>query len=230
MALAQIIQPDYLSLQSPHQFDGNTGAQIAAPFSDLNLGVTNGYLAITNLLPQSFPVWCGTVQAWSTRWLVTVTNIVGTNAVAVTNDYRVLLVASQLTPTLAAQVQNLILHGTNTIISDAFNVIRTLSIDAQSLTLTTNVPGNGATSVEGELNLESPNILWPGSLPNLRWLTNNGAISTLNLTYFGSSALPYGAFVNRGGVTNSGGSTIWVRILKTTARSPPAVAVLSCNP
>ena len=113
LALAQIIQPDYLSLQSPHQFDGNTGAQIAAPFSDLNLGVTNGYLAITNLLPQSFPVWCGTVQAWSTRWLVTVTNIVGTNAVAVTNDYRVLLVASQLTPTLAAQVQNLILHGTN---------------------------------------------------------------------------------------------------------------------
>ncbi|MGO8743817.1 MAG: hypothetical protein ACLQUR_15645 [Limisphaerales bacterium] len=211
LALAQIIQPDYLSLQSPHQFDGNTGAQIAAPFSDLNLGVTNGYLAITNLLPQSFPVWCGTVQAWSTRWLVTVTNIVGTNAVAVTNDYRVLLVASQLTPTLAAQVQNLILHGTNTIISDAFNVIRTLSIDAQSLTLTTNVPGNGATSVEGELNLESPNILWPGSLPNLRWLTNNGAISTLNLTYFGSSALPYGAFVNRGGVTNSGGSTIWAQ-------------------
>ena len=211
LALAQIIQPDYLSLQSPHQFDGNTGAQIAAPFSDLNLGVTNGYLAITNLLPQSFPVWCGTVQAWSTRWLVMVTNIVGTNVVAVTNDYRVLLVASQLTPTLAAQVQNLILHGTNTIISDAFNVMRTLSIDAQSLTLTTNAPGNGATSPNGELNLESPNILWPGSLPNLRWLTNNGAISTLNLTYFGSSALPYGAFVNRGGVTNLGGSTIWAQ-------------------
>jgi hypothetical protein len=191
LALAQIIQPDYLSLQSPHQFDGNTGAQIAAPFSDLNLGVTNGYLAITNLLPQSFPVWCGTVQAWSTRWLVTVTNIIGTNAVVGTNDYRVLLVASQLTPTLAAQVQNLILHATDSvIISDAFNVMRTLSIDAQSLTLTTNVPGNGATSADGELNLESPNIFWASSLPNLHWLTNNGAISTLNLANFGSGNTP----------------------------------------
>ena len=211
LALAQITQPDYLSLQSPHQFDGNTGARIAAPFSDLNLGVTNGYLAITNLLPQSFPVWCGTVQAWSTRWLVLATNFVGTNAVVGTNDYRVLIVASQLTPTLAVQVQDLILHGTNMIISDAFNVLRTLSIDAQSLTLTTNGYGNGAASPDGELNLESANIFWPSSLPNLRWLTNNGVISTMNLANFGSSALPYGAFINRGRVINLGGSAIWAQ-------------------
>jgi hypothetical protein len=192
LEFAQITQPDYLSLQSSNQFDGNTGARIAAPFSDLNLGVTNGFLTITNLLPQSFPVWGGTVQAWSTRWLVLATNFVGTNAVVGTNDFRVLIVASQLTPTVLAQVQDLILHGTNSIIiSDAFNVMRKLSIDAQNLTLTTNAPGNGATSSDGELNLESPNILWPSSLPNLRWLTNNGAISTMNLTYFGSDPPTY---------------------------------------
>jgi hypothetical protein len=192
LEFAQITQPDYLSLQSSNQFDGNTGARIAAPYSDLNLGVTNGYLAITNLLPQSFPVWGGTVQAWSTRWLVLATNFVGTNVVAVgTNDFRVLIVASQLTPTVLAQVQDLILHGTNIVISDAFNVMRTLSLDAQRLTLTTNAPGNGATSADGELNLESANILWPGSLPNLHWLTNNGAISTMNLANFGNPTPTY---------------------------------------
>jgi hypothetical protein len=191
LELAQITQPDYLSLQSSNQFDGNTGAQIAAPFSDINLGVTNGYLTITNLLPQLYPVWGGTVQAWSTRWLTTVSNTLdGTNFFIVTNDFRVEIVASQLTPTVAGRVQDLILHATNTIISDAFNVMRKLSIDAQSLTLTTNAPGNGATSADGELNLESPNIFWPDSLPNLHWLTNNGAISTMNLANFGSGDTP----------------------------------------
>ena len=193
LELAQITQPDYLSLQSPNQFDGNAGARIAAPFSDLNLGVTNGYLTITNLLPQSFPVWCGTIQAWSTRWLVLTTNTVdGINFFTVTNDFRVEIVASQLTPTTVAQVQDLILHATNSvIISDAFNVMRTLSIDAQNLTLTTNGCGNGATSFDGELNLEPPNILWPSSLPNLRKLTNNGAIRTGNLAQFGSATPVY---------------------------------------
>jgi hypothetical protein len=210
LELAQIAQPDYLSLQSTNQFDGNAGAHIAAPFSDINLGVTNGYLTISNLLPQSYPVWGGTVQAWSTRWLVLATNFVGTNAVVGTNDYRVLIVASQLTPTVAGHVQDLILHATNSLVlSDAFNVMRKLSIDAQKLTLTTNAPGNGATSADGELNLESPNILWPTSLPNLRWLTNNGAISTMNLANFGSSAVPYTNFINRGRVSNLGGSAIW---------------------
>ena len=218
LELAHISQPDFLSLASTNQYDGNAGALIASPFSDINLGVTNGYLTITNLLPQSFPVWGGKVQAWSTRWLVMSTNItIGvdtnglptTNTFAVTNDFRVELVASQLTPTTLAQITDLILHGTNMVISDAFSVMDKLSIDAQSLTLTTNAPGYGARSADGELNLESPNILWPTSLPNLRWLTNNGVISTANLTVFGSSAQPYGAFINRGRVSNAGGSTIW---------------------
>lgn len=212
LAQAQITQPDYLSVRATNQFDGNAGSRIAAPFSDFNLGVTNGFLTITNLQPQSFPVWGGPVQAWSTRWVVLSTNSVnGTNFYTVTNDFQVEIVASQLTPTTLAQVQDLILHSTNLVVSDAFNVLRKLSLDAQSLTLTTNAYGYGATSADGELNLESPNILWPNSLPNLLWLTNNGAISTLNLANFGSSAKPYGAFVNRGRVSNLGGSIIWAR-------------------
>ena len=220
---AQITQPDYLSLQSTNQFDGNAGARIRAPFTDLNLGVTNGFLTITNLLPQSYPVWGGTVQAWSTRWFVLGTNTtvtfnptnglpISTNTFTMTNDFRVEIVASQLTPTTLSQMQDFILHSTNSVtISDAFNVLRKLSIDARSLTLTTNAYGYGSSSADGELNLESPNILWPSSLPNLRWLTNNGAISTLNLANFGSSAQPYGAFVNRGRVSNLGGCLLWAQ-------------------
>ncbi len=222
LALAQITQPDYLSLRATNQYDGNAGARIAAPFSDINLGVTNGFngpLAFTNLLPQSFPIWGGTCQAWSTRWFVLTTNTsivfsnaipIATNNFAVTNDFRIEIVASQLAPTSIAQVQNLVLHDTNSVvISDALNVLQSLSINAQSLTLTTNVFGNGASSADGELNLESAGILWPGSLPNLLWLTNNGGISTMNLANFGSAAQPYGAFVNSGRVSNLGGSAIW---------------------
>ena len=53
LALAQISRPNYMSLQSTNQFDGSPGASIQVPYSDLNLGVTNGFLTISNLLtPQ----------------------------------------------------------------------------------------------------------------------------------------------------------------------------------
>ena len=68
LALASILGPNYLALTSTNQFDGNTGVQIVSPYNDIYLGVTNGSLTITNLLPQTIPDWSGTVQAWSTRW------------------------------------------------------------------------------------------------------------------------------------------------------------------
>ncbi len=197
LALAQISGPNYLSLTGTNQFDGNAGAQIVSPYNDIYLGVTNGNMTITNLLPQSIPTWSGTIQAWSTRWLASFTNTVGTNYFLATNDFRVLIVNSQLAPTTQPQVQDLILHITNSlavnatnslVLSDALNVLRTLSIDAQNLTLTTNGCGSGATSFDGELNLMSDAILWQSALPNVRNLTNNGAIHTKNLCVFGGPA------------------------------------------
>ncbi len=180
LTIANITGPNYLSIQSPHQFEGSSGAQIVSPYSDINVGVTNGFLTISNLATPVIPNWGGTVQAWSTRWIAVVTNGIGTNAVVWTNDYRVLIVGSQLTPTTLAYVQDLILHGTNSLVlSDTFNVLRKLSVDAQNLTLATNGPGNGATSVDGELNLFS-SILWSGAFPNLVNLTNYGAIRVAN--------------------------------------------------
>ena len=185
LALAKVNGPNYMSLQSTNQFDGSPGASIQVPYSDLNLGVTNGFLTISNLLTPQIPVWSGSCQAWSTRWTTTVSNLVGTNVITVTNDYRVLIVGSQVTPTTVAQVQDMILHGTNSIVvSDALNIMRTFTADAQSLTLTTNGPGYGATSVDGELNVASGDIFWASALPNLLNLTNNGAIRFQNLSQF----------------------------------------------
>jgi hypothetical protein len=201
LTLAQITGADYLSLMATNlnQFDGSAGAVIVAPYSDINLGVTNGFLTASNVLKAALPNWSGSVQAWSGRWV-----FVGTNGV--TNDFRVLLVSSRVLPTTLSQVQHLTLHGTNSVvISDAFNILSTLSIDAQNLTLTTNGYGNGATSPEGELNLESTAILWPSSLPNVRNLTNNGAIRSQNLIAFGSPPpANYLTFINHGLISDLG--------------------------
>ena len=201
LTLAQITGPNYLSLMATNlnQFDGSAGAVIVAPYSDINLGVTNGFLTASNVLKAALPNWSGSVQAWSGRWI-----FVGTNGV--TNDFRVLLVSSRVAPTTLSEVQHLTLHGTNSVvISDAFNVLSTLSIDAQNLTLTTNGYGNGATSPEGELNLVSSAILWPSSLPNVRNLTNNGAIRSQNLIVFGGPPpANYLTFINHGLISDLG--------------------------
>ncbi len=40
------------------------------------------------------------------------------------------------------------------------NVMSVANVDAQNLVLTTNGPGNGATSVDGELNIQNLNFTW----------------------------------------------------------------------
>jgi hypothetical protein len=192
--MVSISGEDYLSLTSTNQFDGSLGARISAPYSDINLGVTNGTMIITNLLESTIPNWNGFVAAWSTHFLTTVSNYYnGTNSYLVTNDFRVLIVrSSQLTPVTAPEVRNLQLHATtNIVITDVLNVFGSLFMDPLNLTLTTNGCGTGATSFEGELNLVSDAILWQSALPNVRNLTNNGAIRAQNLCVFGSATPVY---------------------------------------
>jgi len=213
LSLSQISGQNYLSLRAPVQFNGSAGAHIFSPYSDINLGVTNGFLTLTNLMEPFVPVWNGSVQAWSARWISFTTNfnigvdtngLATTNFFAVTNDYRVLLVSSSLLPTTSSEIQDLGLHGTNSlVVSDVFNVLRSFTTDARNLTLTTNGPGS--TSSDGELNLAGP-IVWPSATPNLRNVTNSGAIRIYNLNSvnFGTSASPYGAFINHGIVADLG--------------------------
>ncbi|MDR3456205.1 MAG: hypothetical protein P4N60_02065 [Verrucomicrobiae bacterium] len=203
LANVQISGQNYMSLSAPNQFDGSIGANIISPYSDINLGATNGFLTITNLLAGSVPNFSGNLTAWSTRW---------TNTDAITGfnyDYRVLVVASSFVPASKSWVQTLTLHATNSVvISDVFNVFKSLSVDAQNLTTTTNAFGNGATSADGELNWFGPSVLNAAQFPNLRSVTNNGAIRAANLAVFGGSSSVYGAFINNGIVADQG-TTIW---------------------
>lgn len=176
---AQVTGANYLSLQCPKQFNGIAGALIHAPYSDFNLGVTNGFFTVSNLVPSSLPPWSGTVQAWSTAWSAA-------NDLGGTNYYGVMIIGSQLSPTSPALIQNMVIHASNSIvISDKLNIVQKFAADARHLTLTTNRSGTGATSLAGELNILGTNVFSPVSaLPNLRNLTNNGAIRVPNVVEF----------------------------------------------
>ncbi len=190
---ASIFGGNYLNIYSPTQFDGSAGANIASPYADINVGVTNGFLTVSNLMVANIPQWNGNVQAWSTRWLVVNGGL--------TNDYRVMLVKSALLPTSPPWVRNLTLHGTNsTVISDALNIYGSMSVDSKALTLTTNGIGAGQTSLDGELNWSNSAVLGNSQFPNLRWLTNNGAIRAANSAAFGTPSSSYGAFINFGSI------------------------------
>ncbi len=99
LSYAQLTGPNYLSVVSTNQFDGSGGATIQSPYADFNLGVTNGFLTISNLTASQLPNWNGKVQAWTTRWLAV-------DPTGVTNDFRVMIVGSILTPSTRAQVQD----------------------------------------------------------------------------------------------------------------------------
>lgn len=200
MAGAQISGENYVWLAATNQFDGSSGAAISAPYSDINVAVTNGDMTVTNLLEPTVPAWTGQLQCWNTRWTELTTNFTFlftntidtntvpfttnfnvpylTNSYTVTNDYRVLIVANQAIPTTPSAVQNLTFHATNSlVISDTYNVLRSFYSDARSLTLTAN--SLDSPSPDGELNLQVASVSgpYPSSTP-FSWPN-----STPNLRY-----------------------------------------------
>jgi hypothetical protein len=224
LANTRISGPNYLLLSAPVDYRGNSNALISSPFTDLNLGVTGQSLVISNLLNPTIPQWTGItnapsatgfpmggLQVWSGSYFFTTTN--PATGATISNDVRILLVNSALSPTGPAEQQDVRLHtGRDLVISDQLNIFRNLSSDAQTLTLTTNGPG--AFSKFGELDLLSADIFWSSSFSNLLYLTNWGEIASLNQTFFAgnvfgpysdpSQATPYVAFINHGVVTNQG--------------------------
>lgn len=185
LTLAQIAGPIYVSFMATNQYDGSGGAQIQTPLADINLGVTNGNMSVSNLLEPQIPFWNGTILAWDTEFFNVTSNVLGT----VTNDYRVLLVQSQLLPTTTPLVHNLTLNATNSLtINDVLNTYGSVYATPVSLTFATNIIATGAESPDGELNVESSSFSWSGSFPNLLWLTNSGAIRLPTFNYFISTS------------------------------------------
>ncbi len=137
---------------------------------------------------------------------ITVSNsILVTNSLTISNDFRIELVSSQLVPFSTPQVQNLKLHSTNSVvISDALNIFGSIFIDSRSLTLTTNGPGTGANSLDGELNWNRTLALGAAQFPNLLWVTNSGAIRALGSIQFGAATLSCGAVINNSLISDQG--------------------------
>ena len=220
LANARISGSSYLSLRAPNNFLGNSNSSIAAAYSDLNLGVTNGSLTISNLLIPSLPSWTPVqgapnavfgsvmngIQAWSASYIFMDTN-------GVTNDVRILLVNSAIQPTAPTLEQNVILHAPDSlVINDALNIFGKFFADSRVLTIATN--GSTSFSLQGQLNFLSSDIVWSASLPNLQFLTNFGGISATNEIFFAgnvfgptsdlSLATPYQTFVNHGTIVADG--------------------------
>jgi hypothetical protein len=212
---------NYLQLNTPN-FLGNSNSYIATPYADLNLGVTNGSLNVSNLLSPEVPGWTGTLAAFSGSYFFSVSNSVvdtnttpaTTNTTVITNDVRVLIVRSALVPTMPSSEKDVLIHAAdNLVINDALTISDNFTSDTASLTIASN-DVTTAYSATGRLIIAPQNYNWSFSLPNLQFLTNWGVISTANLGNFAdnmpslfsprSQATPYQAFVNHGLISNEG--------------------------
>jgi len=189
--------PSYLRLESLGHFVGSTNAQIEAPYSAIRLASTNGLLEVRQLqLPRVSRI-VGELQAWVGIW----TNI---SAAGIGLEYKVLMVSNYLSASSEPMVEELELksqEGQREVrIADKLNVLGSLLIDAERLTLTTNPPVELSVppwivqpfSPAGELNLLTNRISWAESTPRLRYLTNYGTIAISNgATFTGLRRPPY---------------------------------------
>ena len=197
---------NYLRLTATNNFTQDANTRILTAVADYNLGVTNATMTVSNLLAPTCPRLNGFIDVFSTRW----TNIDSAN---ITNTYFVTMVDSHVASSSSSFLQNLTLHATNVVISDVLNVLSNITIDAYSLTITTNGPR--AQTPAGQLNIPSGLPLDASDLPRLRTLTNYGVISVQNAATFGSSTQPYWDFVNRGAMQVQGCS-IWTTNFEDT--------------
>jgi len=219
LADVRISGENYLLLKAPVNFLGNSNAVIIAPYADINLGVTNRSLVVSNLLVPQLPEWTGVpgapsaifgamggIQAYSATYQFLDAN-------GVTNDVRILLVNSAIQPTAPTIQKDVSFHAANSlVISDALHIYNSFFSDTAALTISTNA--SSAYSSAGELNLLSQNVFLSASLPNLQYVTNWGVITTKNLADFAGNMLsPFSprsgatslqAFVNHGTISDQG--------------------------
>src|SRR5262249_18305405 len=157
-------------LNSPN-FLGNSNSYISAPFADLNLGVTNGSLVVSNLLTPFVPSLTGEIRAYSGSYFFTETNTPpgSTNVITITNYVRILIVLSGLEATTTAQQKDVTFHAANDLqISDQFTIFDNFASDTAKLTISTN--GDGAYGLFGRLMITEQSYNWSANLPNLQYL------------------------------------------------------------
>ena len=191
----------------------SAGAVMDCQNLSYNLGSTNGFLNVTNLVVQNVQRLNGTVKEWSGLWTngtlgTTYANYAYDNTssnwvlvpITIGNTVQLVIMvvdARGLITTVPVTVQDLILHSTNMVVSDSMTVTNALLFDGQSLTL------------QGNLKLIVGVQNWNNAIaPTLRFFTNNGFLDIPHNADFGDDGpTNYAAFVNHGSIF-SGGQTI----------------------
>jgi glucuronoarabinoxylan endo-1,4-beta-xylanase len=210
-------------------------AVLDSQYLSLDLGSTNGYLNISNLVSQNVARFQGSITNFSAVWTnylrVVFESYESSNRPPpstnvdwyrsdITNyiqeEFSILIVdARQLTAQAPVIAQDLRLHSTNIVINDPFMVAESFLLDCRSFTLNRGgdliFPGYFApNSIPGETALfDSPLQNWVSALaPTLLYFTNYGFIFVENSAHFGDdTAVPYSEFINGGGIY-SGDQTI----------------------
>lgn len=175
-----------VSVSAKH-LKGSAGAKVDAEYLIYDLASTNGLLTLQNLSKESVNRVRGEIRAWTgvwsnqfalvlSNWFIDAnTNYFNpvTNPINL-NIYCLILSADGLSRTQQVVTHTLALNGTNVVIDDPFVVSSKLDIQAQGLTLNTNL------SVGGSL------VNWTADFtPGLRYLTNNGTVNVPNVAYYG---------------------------------------------
>ncbi len=127
--------------------------------TDASIGMTNGTLALANLLPTSFKRVRGEINAWSGTWQNVFTNAL------ITNNYHmhVLVVDQTLRGNFHPSVRNLTLTGSKVVnIQNNLTVINQATFNTSNLVLSANV-----TLTQGAGNL------YPANVPKLTSLLIN---------------------------------------------------------
>ncbi|HEY3931665.1 MAG TPA: hypothetical protein VGM58_04780 [Verrucomicrobiae bacterium] len=184
---------------------GSAGAAISCQNLSFNLGSTNGFLNITNLVIPTVTRLHGTVDEWSGLW-TNVMYVITNNYMPVVNggltnwvpspltnteemDLAITVVdATGLSSTVPVTVQNLVLNSTNITISDNINdIAQSFFFGGQSLTIL------------GNLNLSGVQDWAYTNAPTIQYFTNNGVLTIPNNAHFGDDGpTNYLTFVNNG--------------------------------
>jgi hypothetical protein len=197
------------------QFINSQNASVDCENLSFNLGATNGFLSVTNLVPPGVERFHGTVSMISAVWTnytfvvltnnyaaVLVTNGTGTNAVVGTNYvlspltnivqaslYAFTVDASRLESTAPVTVYDMHLQSTNMTIYDSMNVVESFLLSGPSFTLNGNLSFPG-TSPLNPIS-QTPFVVTPiqnwvyTMAPNLRYFTNNAVLTIANDAHFG---------------------------------------------
>ena len=195
----------------------SAGAVMDCQSLSYNLGSTNGTLNFINLSIPVVQRLRGTVEEWSGLWtnyLIAIYPNWITNATYnptnpppnnlpsiesdITNitevDFAITVVdGDSLVTSIPVTVQDLTLHSTNMIISDAITVSNLMLFDGSSLTIS----NNGGIVMAGNVqNWTTANA------PTLRFFTNYGTLAIPVDAHFGDDGpTNYAAFVNNGTIT-----------------------------